>query len=134
MDKEFGGTERRKHVRWAEKFPSEFIFCSNFVAPGLPKKLKGTIINISSSGACAKVENFEEKWKESLRSGIIRVIIKAAISKNESQIKALAKVVWVKKHVEGGSIFDMGMEFIDITTRDRDILTESILDSFLEGV
>ena len=123
--------ERREDVRWYEEFSADFIFFSDLKMPELPKKVQGTICNISALGVCIEIVIPEGINKEGLLLGMIKVGIKMNFSKKDREIKALTKVVWMNSYGESENRYMAGLEFININFADKEAIKEYIIDSYL---
>lgn len=124
--------ERRRSVRWHERTSAEFILFCDMIIPDFPAKREGLISNFSSTGVFAKIKGIKEEWVAGLLSGATKIGVKMKLPKMGEEIKALAKLIWIRRFQEGEDEHTVGLDFMDITTATRDILRTYIIDSYLK--
>ncbi len=124
-------SEKRKAVRWRGKMPGEFIFFSDVILPDSPKKKNGTICNFSSLGMCVEMPPIEEMEADGLLSGIIKVGVRTNLPGGGQEVKALSRVIWIKKAKENNQCI-IGLELIDITMPVRDRIEQYVIDYYLQ--
>lgn len=139
MAEKYSGPERREAVRLEQDILVEYNFIDDVKSKKLSNKKKGLIRNISAKGARLEVDELEEAWMEDLYSGIIKLGLEMKLPGEQRTLRAIAKVVWLTKALQESGLsltkYVLGLEFLDITTSDQDIIKNYILNSYLgEGL
>jgi len=132
MEEKYKGPEHRESVRLGQDIPVEYNFINEVKSVELSQMREGTIHNVSSGGVQLEVENLRDEWTNGLYSGLIKIGLKIKLPGEKQIIRALAKVIWLTKSWQETNRYIMGLEFLDITTADRDKITNYILNSYLE--
>ena len=131
----YEGPERREAVRFACDIPAEYNFINDVRSVELLKKRPGIIRNISSRGLHLGIQELDNSWTDGLYSGMIKLGLVINLPGEKQPLRAVAKVVWLTKSLresDSGTIgCILGLEFLDITTTNRDKITNYILNSYL---
>ncbi len=133
MEEKYRGPERRAATRFYQKVSVEYIFINGELRRDLSKKYSGYVSNFSYSGALLELDELNENWIKDLTSGMIKIIIEIKIPVYPEPIKAIAKVIWIKKieEPEKEGKYLVGLSFTDITDEDRDRIKKYMIDSCL---
>lgn len=136
MEEKYSGLERRKAVRLEQDIPVEYNFLNDIKSLELSRKRSGIIRDISALGVRLEADELNRDWIEGLYSGLIKLGIEIKLPGEKRPIRALTKVVWLTKawqDNEGGlTKYVLGLEFLDITTADLDVIKSYIINSYLE--
>lgn len=136
MENKYLGQERREYVRLEQTIPAKYNLINDVKSIELSKKRTATIQNISAGGVRLQVEGLDEQWIEGLYSGMVKLGLEIELPGGGKPVRALAKVAWLTKAPEatesGKTNCLMGLEFIDITTEDKDSIKKYIISSYLE--
>jgi c-di-GMP-binding flagellar brake protein YcgR len=136
MGDKYTGPERRESVRLERIIPAEYNLINDLKSIELSRKRSGIIQNISARGVRLQAEELDERWIEGLYSGMVKLGLEIKLPGGQKPIRALAKVAWLTKTPQqtetGKTNYLIGLEFIDITTEDRDIIKKYIISSYLE--
>ena len=135
MEGKYEGPERREATRFDCKIPVEYNLINDVRSVELSRKRAGIICNISSHGLHLEIPELNDSWTDGLYSGMIKLGLVINLPGEKQPLRAVAKVVWLTKSLresDSGTIgCILGLEFLDITTTDRDRITNYILNSYL---
>lgn len=135
MEEAYEGPERRHFKRLDVSLPVRFLFIDAKESKELSETRSGHTIDISGGGLLLEVDRLNKEWKKGLASGMIRVGLEFGVPTSSEPIRVLAKVIWLTKRKgpkKGRKKYLLGLNFIDITERDRDKILEYVVDSYLE--
>jgi c-di-GMP-binding flagellar brake protein YcgR len=134
VEEKYNGTERRTTTRLHQKLSVDYVFISDEQQGAMPEKCLGSISNISSGGALLELAELNEGLAEGLTAGIIKVALEIRIPVYIDPVKAIAKVVWLKKREDPGEEkrYFLGLSFADITDEDKGRIKRYVIDAYLE--
>jgi hypothetical protein len=134
-DKEvfYRGKERRRRTRWRGNVPCELVFFSDLMFPFFSKHIKGVVRNVSAVGLCVEIGASDAVEIETSSRETIKVGLKFRLVKGAKEIKAIARIVWMRKILKVEQVYMLGMEFIDITTVSQDVIVDNVINFYLNG-
>ena len=127
------GTERRRSVRFSKEIPLRFVIFDSFASDEKKEDLRpreGKISNISAGGVRISTSDLGEKDLEALKSNRAKLALRFNLEEKVPDINATAQVKWMVKaniNGEGKSKFVMGLEFLDISSEDRNRIVQFII-------
>lgn len=134
--KKYFGLERRKQPRYDLAVDVEFHVWDEVGQKPLTEKCQGGLTNISPMGACLQTSHIliagHHLMIHNDVEGKTPLILElhSPASGDASLWKIKAKVIWYKKPQEERKfLFDVGVEFIDLTESDRQNLKALIQNS-----
>ncbi|MFH1397563.1 MAG: PilZ domain-containing protein [Candidatus Omnitrophota bacterium] len=133
MEEKYRGPERRTSTRLYKKVSVDYIFINGVLQRDLSKRYSGYVSNFSYSGALLELDELNENWIKDLTSGMIKIIIEIKIPVYPEPIKAIAKVIWIKRNEEPEKEgkYLIGLSFTDITDEDRDRIKKYTIESYV---
>lgn len=135
MEKSYNGPERRFYKRLIIQLPIKFSFVDIQVDLGIASFQQAFTADISGGGMAIELDQIEEELIPKLFAGLVRVGLKFEIPNNPSEIMSIAKAIWITKRSQpeaGQAKYLMGIQFIDITEKDRDKIIGFVVSSYLE--
>ncbi len=124
--KKFLGLERREHPRCDIAVDVEFHVWDEVSRKPLTEKYAGGLTNVSLLGACLQTNHILIAGHHLMIHNDVEgktplfIYIPSAIPGESPSWKIKANVVWYKKAGEERKfLFDVGLEFIDVTEDDR---------------
>lgn len=127
--------DRRQHMRAYQDIPGQYLFFDCEKSVVLAEKQPCLIRNISPAGLLMETDMLSEEWKEGLFSGMIKIVLEIKLPGMNTPIRCLGKVIWFNKVCRGEEKqqkYELGMNFIDITTQAQDAITDFVLRTYLE--
>ena len=128
-----GGIERRRSIRFNKELPLRFVIFDSFAPDETKENLRpreGTISNISAGGLRVSTSDLDDEDIESLKSNRAKLALRFSLEQNIPDINTTAQVKWmVKANVDeaGKSKFVIGLEFLDISSEDRNRIVKFII-------
>ncbi|MCM8813085.1 MAG: PilZ domain-containing protein [Candidatus Omnitrophica bacterium] len=128
------GEERRKNKRVFQKLLVQVLFMNKSLPGGaleaqeLLKFHEGVLLDVSSTGASMEMAGFDERWDALLRREDILVGMRFSIPDEDHPLSAVTKVRWIKRQA-GSRAVSLGLCFVDISSLDRLLLRNYIINS-----
>lgn len=132
MEENIGGVERRKSIRFSKEITLRFVIFDSFASDERKEDLRpreGKISNISAGGVRVSTSDLDEKDLEALKSNRAKLALRFSLEEKSCDINATAQVKWMVKAntEEGKSKFVIGLEFLDISSEDRNRIVQFII-------
>ncbi|MCD6133940.1 MAG: PilZ domain-containing protein [Candidatus Omnitrophica bacterium] len=128
-----GRVERRKSIRFSKEVTLRFVIFDSFASDERKEDLRpreGKISNISAGGVRISTSDLDEKDLEVLKSNRAKLALRFSLEEKSCDIDATARVKWMVKaniNEEGKSKFVIGLEFLDISSEDRNRIGQFII-------
>ena len=120
--------EKREFIRLPISVPVRFKFLSREVTGGDMEAVhEGVSQNIGAGGLLLRGKLPDAGWLSKLLTRRMYVGVNLLLPNAERPVKALCRVIWSSSVQEKTGHLMMGLEFQEITQRDRDILTQYII-------
>ena len=135
MVEEYVGSERRHFKRLVVRLPVRFLFIDAEDKKELTETRSGHTVDISGGGLLLEMDELNEEWIKELISGMIRVGLELKVPTSSEPIRTLAKVAWMTKRKEpeeDQKKYLLGLNFVDITEKDRDKVLEYVVTAYLD--
>ena len=120
--------ERRQFIRLPLAVPVRYKFLSRELRnQDMDVVHEGITKNIGAGGLLLRGRLPDPSWLSKLLTKKMYVGVNILLPKYERPVKALSRVIWASSvQNESGTII-MGLEFQEITNKDRDLITQYII-------
>ena len=120
--------EKRRFIRLPIAVPVRYKFLSREIrGPDMETIHEGVSQNIGAGGLLLRGKLPDSSWLSRLLTRKMFVGINLLLPNSERPVKALCRVIWSSSVEDEQSIVVMGLEFQEITNKDRDLITQYII-------
>ena len=128
------GSNRRKFIRLVKTIPIKFTIVQREGEKKLPlKEYEAIGKNIGEGGMFIETTAFEEEFLSELRSRQYRMNLTISLPEQNTEIKTLAQVVWVKKEEKPlERRYGVGMKFVEMPSYEKNRLSSYISEMIEE--
>ncbi len=120
--------ERRQFIRLPLAVPIRYKFLSREMSSkDMEIVHEGMSQNIGAGGLLLRGKLPDPEWLSKLLTRKMYIGINVMLPNVERPVKALSRVIWSSSVQEDGGHVVMGLEFQEITNKDRDLITQYII-------
>lgn len=120
--------ERRQFIRLPLAVPVRYKFLSRELRnQDMDTVHEGVTKNIGAGGLLLRGRLPDPAWLSKLLTKKMYVGVNIMLPKYERPVKALARVIWASSIQSESGMIVMGLEFQEITNKDRDLITQYII-------
>jgi len=120
--------ERRQFIRLPLAVPVRYKFLSREIAQkDMEIVYEGLSQNVGAGGLLLRGKLPDPAWLSKLLTRRMFVGINIMLPNAERPVKALTRVIWSSSVQDDQGHLVMGLEFQEITAKDRDLLTQYII-------
>ncbi len=121
--------ERRKHFRLAKELTIRYKFITQNFDIKYEQFYEATAKNISATGILLKAKIPSPELLSEMILKKVLILLEIVLLKNNTTIKATAQLRWLESVDVNNNIFNIGLKFVDISQKDKNLLTEFILNN-----
>lgn len=120
--------ERRQFIRLPLAVPVRYKFLSRELRnQDMDVVHEGITKNIGAGGLLLRGRLPDPSWLSKLLTKKMYVGVNILLPKYERPVKALSRVIWASSVQNENGMIIMGLEFQEITNKDRDLITQYII-------
>ena len=120
--------ERRQFIRLPLAVPVRYKFLSRDLRnQDMDVVHEGITKNIGAGGLLLRGRLPDPSWLSKLLTKKMYVGVNILLPKYERPVKALSRVIWASSVQNESGMIIMGLEFQEITSKDRDLITQYII-------
>jgi hypothetical protein len=120
--------ERRQFIRLPLAVPVRYKFLSRELRnQDMDVVHEGITKNIGAGGLLLRGRLPDPSWLSKLLTKKMYVGVNIMLPKYERPVKALSRVIWASSVQNESGMIIMGLEFQEITNKDRDLITQYII-------
>ncbi len=120
--------ERRQFIRLPLAVPVRYKFLSREMrGEDMDTVHEGVSQNVGAGGLLLRGKLPDAAWLSKLLTRKMYVGINVMLPNTERPVKALTRVIWASSVQADSGLIVMGLEFQEITNKDRDLITQYII-------
>ena len=126
--------EKRQFIRLPMAVPVRYKYLSREMrGQEMETVHEGLSQNVGAGGLLLRGKIPEANWLSKLLTRKMFVGINVMLPSSDRPVKALCRVIWCSAIEDDKNVVVMGLEFQEVTNKDRDLITQYIIRAQMPG-